>query len=177
MPRAAERRYVEDLKTWDLPRLEDLEESVTREFASRARLVFLNAAGTAGGPLHELFLDRLRDMARTAVNEILEYWLRGLADGSNGQFPEVCLELPYLERGEATDPLALAYCVDNEDGSRVELNRVPLSQVLGRIFDQVTPPDPARLRVFARALRELADTLQCERDRSGTIGQPSRATS
>lgn len=171
------RRYVDDLHTWDLPRLEDLEDEVTREFAFQARVVFLNSAGSSGDSLHELFLGRLREMARTAVNETLEYWLRGLADGSNGKFPEMCLELPYLERGETGNPLTVAYCVDNEDGSRVELNRVPLGQVLGRIFDQITPPDPARLRVFARALRELADTLQCERDCSGTIEQPSRASS
>ncbi len=160
MPQATGRRYVEDLRTWDLPRLEDLEEAVTREFASRARLVFLNSTGTSGSSLQELFLGQLREMARAAVNEILEYWLRGLADGHNGAFPELCLELPYVERRENCDPLTLSYCVDNDDGSRVELNRVPLSQVLDRILDEVSPTDPARMESIARSLRSLAQVAE-----------------
>jgi hypothetical protein len=154
------RRYVDDLRSWDLPRLEDLEDQVTREFASRARVVFPNSAESSGGPLHELFLDRLRELARTAVNETLEYWLRGLANGFNGQFPEVCIELPFLERGESADPLTLTYCVDNEDGSRVELNRVTLGQVIGRILDDVSPAQPARLELVADGLRALVRVVE-----------------
>lgn len=177
MSRTPSRRYVDDLHTWDLPRLEDLEDEVTREFASQARVVFLNSAGSSGSSLHELFLGRLREMARTAVNETLEYWLRGLADGFNGQFPELCVELPFLERGESGDPLTLSYCVDNEDGSRLELNRVTLTQVLGRIFDQVTPPSRARRQDVARALRQLAETLQSDSDFAGSADHGSRLAS
>lgn len=156
-----QRQYVRDLKTWDLPRLEDLEERLIEEFAAKARVVFLDGERSGGGQLRALFLDRLRELAGTAVNEILEYWLKGLTDGWNGQFPQLCVELPFLERGEGTDPLALAYCVDNEDGSRTELNRVTLTSVLERVIDDpVSPADPARLRMAAGELRALARTLE-----------------
>ena len=155
-----QRQYVSDLKTWDLPRLEDLEERLTDEFAAKARVVFLDSE-RSGGQLHALFLERLREMAGAAVNEILEYWLKGLTDGCNGHFPELCVELPYLERSEGTDPLTLAYCVDNEDGSRTELNRVTLECVLERILEEgVSAADPARIKIVARELRTLAQTLE-----------------
>ena len=155
-----QRQYVRDLKSWDLPRLEDLEEKLTEEFRDKARVVFLDGE-RSGGQLHALFLDRLRELAGTAVNEILEYWLKGLVDGCNGQFPELCVELPYLERQEDNDPLTLAYCVDNEDGSRTELNRVTLTSVLERILDDaVSPADPARLKVVASQFRALARMLE-----------------
>jgi hypothetical protein len=154
-----QRQYVRDLKTWDLPRLEDLEERLTEEFAAKARVVFLDGE-RSGGQLQALFLERLRELAGTAVNEILDYWLKGLADGCNGQFPELCVELPFLERREGDAPLTLAYCVDNEDGSRTELNRVTLTSVLERILDGVSPADPARLKIVAGQLRSLARTLE-----------------
>lgn len=154
------RQYVQDLKTWDLPRLEDLEERLIEEFAAKARVVFLDGE-RSGGQLRALFLDRLRELAGAAVNEILEYWLKGLTDGCNGRFPELCVELPFLERREGSDPLVLAYCVDNEDGSRTELNRVTLGSVLERILDEGdSGADPARLRLVARHLRALAGTLE-----------------
>jgi hypothetical protein len=154
-----QRQYVQDLKTWDLPRLEDLEDRLIEEFSAQARVVFLDGE-RSGGQLRTLFLDRLRELAGTAVNEILEYWLKGLVDGGNGQFPELCVELPFLERREGADPLALAYCVDNEDGSRTELNRVTLTSVLERILDDgVSGADPTRLRLVAHHLRALARTL------------------
>ena len=154
------RQYVRDLKTWDLPRLEDLEERLIEEFAAKARVVFLDGERSGGGQLRALFLNRLRELAGTAVNEILEYWLKGLTDGWNGRFPELCVELPFLERGECGDPLALAYCVDNEDGSRTELNRVTLPSVFNRILDGVDPVDSARLGIVAGQLRALAKTLE-----------------
>jgi hypothetical protein len=140
------RQYVQDLKTWDLPRLEDLEHRLVDEFAAKARLVFLEGE-RLGGQLHALFLERLREMAGEAVNEILEYWL--------------CIELPYLDRGEGRDPLALAYCVDNEDGSRTELIRVTLDRVFERILDERTSSaNTARLETVVRQLRSLAKTLE-----------------
>jgi len=156
-----ERHYVQDLKTWDLPRLEDLEERVVEEFGPKARVVFLEGE-RSGGQLRVLFLDRLRELAGAAVNETLEYWLKGLVDGCNGRFPQLCVELPFLERREGDDPLALAYCVDNEDGSRTELNRVTLRAVLERILDDggSSPADPARLRLMAGEFRALARTLE-----------------
>jgi hypothetical protein len=98
MPSHEPRHYVQDLKTWDLPRLEDLERQLTDEFGPKARVVFLTKE-REGDQLQSLFLERLRELAGTAVNEILEYWLKGLTDGCNGQFPELCVEVPFLERG------------------------------------------------------------------------------
>jgi hypothetical protein len=160
MAPSLQRQYVRDLKTWDLPRLEDLEDRLRDEFAAKARLVFLESE-RSGGQLHALFLERLREMAGEAVNEILEYWLKGLVDGCNGHFPELCVELPFLERAEGRDPLTLAYCVDNEDGSRTELIRVTLDRVLRRILDEhPSAADTARLEIVARQLRSLAKTLE-----------------
>jgi hypothetical protein len=159
MPSHEPRHYVQDLKTWDLPRLEDLERQLTDEFGPKARVVFLTKE-REGDQLQSLFLERLRELAGTAVNEILEYWLKGLTDGCNGQFPELCVEVPFLERGEGEEPLLLAYCVDNEDGSRTELNRVTLERVFGRILEDVSAPTPSRLDAVARELRTLARTLE-----------------
>lgn len=157
---SVQRHYVRDLKTWDLPRLEDLEERLIDEFAAKARVVFLDSE-RSGGQLQALFLERLRELAGTAVNEIFEYWLKGLVDGCNGQFPELCVELPFLERPEGSDPLTLAYCVDSGGGSRTELNRVSLAAVLERILDDPgSAVDPARLRLVASNLRALARTLE-----------------
>jgi hypothetical protein len=152
-------RYVQDLKSWDLPRLEDLERRLTDEFGPKARVVFLGNE-REGGQLQGLFLERLRELAGAAVNEILEYWLKGLNDGCNGQFPELCIELPFLERSEGQEPLMLAYCVDNDDGSRTELNRVTLDLVMRRILQQLPSPSPSRLEAAARALDRLARTLE-----------------
>jgi hypothetical protein len=160
MAPSPQRIYVRDLKTWDLPRLEDLEERLTAEFAGKARLVFLEGE-RSGGQLHALFLERLRELAGAAVNEILEYWLKGLVDGCDGRFPELCVELPYLERAEGDEPLALAYCVDNEDGSRTELIRITLDRVLERILDESPPAaNNVRLENIARQLRSLAKSLE-----------------
>jgi hypothetical protein len=151
-------KYVQDLKAWDLPRLEDLEERVEAEFAGRARVIFLER-GEPEGQLHRLFLDRLREMAGVAVNETIEYWVKGLADGNNGQCPELCVELPYLERGENTEALTLAYRVDNEDGTRAELNRVTLQRVMERLLDGEVGTS-SQLRVVAAELRALAEKVE-----------------
>jgi hypothetical protein len=151
-------KYVQDLKAWNLPRLEDLEEQVEAEFAGRARLIFLER-GEPPDQLHRLFLDRLREMAGVAVNETIEYWVKGLADGNNGQCPELCVELPYLERGENTDALTLAYRVDNEDGTRTELNRVSLERVMERLLEGEVGTS-SQLRVIAAELRALAEKVE-----------------
>lgn len=159
MASVPQRQYVGELKAWDLPRLEELEDQLTAEFAGRARLVFLEFE-RSGGQLHTLFLERLREMAGVAVNEILEYWFKGFGNGCNGESPELCIELPYLERAEGGDPLTLAYCVDNDDGSRTELIRVGLARVLCRILDSASMMNPSRIRVVASELRNLAKALE-----------------
>jgi hypothetical protein len=151
-------KYVQDLKAWDLPRLEDLEDQLETEFAGKVRAIFLNLAEPQG-QLHRLFLDRLREMAVVAVNEIIEYWAKGLGDGNNGQCPELCVVLPYLERGENTDSLTLAYCVDNEDGTRTELNRVTLERVMERLLEGKVGTS-SHLRVVAAELRALAEKVE-----------------
>lgn len=159
MSAAQTRRYVQDLKTWDLPRVEELERQLTEEFGPKARVVFLGSE-RSGGQLQGLFLERLREIAGVAVNEILEYWLKGLTDGHDGLYPELCVELPHLERGEDSPALTLTYCVDNEDGTRTELNRVALEKVFDRILDGLAPLHPSRLEATARDLRAVARTLE-----------------
>jgi len=151
-------KYVQDLKTWDLPRLENLEERVEAEFAHQARVIFLER-GETQDQLHRLFLDRLREMAGVAVNEIIEYWVKGLVDGNNGQCPELCVELPYFNRGENADALTLAYCVDNEDGTRTELNRVTLQCVMERLLEGQVGTS-SQLRIVAAELRALAEKVE-----------------
>jgi hypothetical protein len=153
-------KYVRDLKAWDLPRLEDLEAKLVDELAVRASDLFGDREGFEER-LHTLFFDPLREMAGAAVNEIIEYWLKGLADGNDGQFPEFCVEFPYLERNENTDSLTLAYCVDNEDGTRTELNRVTLERVLMRVTEEraATATGRSHLKVMACELRALAARL------------------
>ena len=162
-------KYVRDLKAWELPRLEDLEAKLVDELAVRASDLFGDREGFEER-LRTLFFDPLREMAGAAVNEIIEYWLKGLADGNDGQFPEFCVEFPYLERNENTESLTLAYCVDNEDGTRTELNRVTLERALMRVVEESVAPaaDASRLKVMACELRALAARLDEMR------GQPSR---
>jgi hypothetical protein len=154
-------KYVRDLKAWELPRLDDLEEKVVEELAVKARAIYVDRDGFSE-ELYTLLLDRLRELAGTAVNEIIEYWLKGLVDGNDGQFPEFCVEFPYLERNENADALTVAYCVDNEDGTRTELNRTTLERALMRLLERETAPDQAkrRVKVVACELRALAEKLE-----------------
>lgn len=154
-------RYVRDLVAWQLPRLEDLEDRIVEELATEARGILVKRAGFEE-ELYSLLLNRLRELAGTAVNETIEYWLKGLADGNDGQFPECSVEFPYLERNENTNSLTLAYCVDNEDGTRTELNRVTLERALMRAVEAQSAPGDAtaRLKVVACELRVLAARLE-----------------
>ncbi len=153
-------KYVRDLKAWDLPRLDDLEAKLVDELTARAPKVFGKCEGVDEA-LYTLFFDRIREMSGAAVNEIIEYWLKGLADGNDGQFPEFCVEFPYLERNENTDSLRLAYCVANEDGTRTELNRVTLKRALMRVMEErvATATGRSHLKVMACELRALAARL------------------
>ncbi len=151
----AQRTYVKDLRDWDLPRLEALERAVTREIAR-------TVTATCSDPeLQNLCVRRARALAAVAVNEVIEYWLQGLADGNGGRHPEFTMELPYLDAGESVDCLTIAYCVDNEDGTRMELNRTTLERVLLRVQDTSEPPSDLhrRIRSFAAELRALAARL------------------
>ncbi len=154
------RKYVEDLKAWDLPRLEELERKLVDELAGKVRTMYFDRDLFAE-EFYPVFLDRLRELAGTAVFETIDYWMKGLADGNDGEFPELCFEFPHLQRYEDVDALTVAYCVENGDGSRTELNRVTLDGVLIPLLEN---DPPARMRRRARAtvtkLRDLAEKLE-----------------
>ena len=153
-------KYVGDLKTWELPRLDDLESKMVEELAIEARAIYGDRV-RFGEELYRGLRDRLRELAATAVNEVIEYWLKGLADGNDGQFPELCVEFPYLEREENADALTLAYCVDNDDGTRTELNRTTLEAALTRLLENPRAALPMeRTKVVAAELRALAARLE-----------------
>src|SRR6202035_3422454 len=80
-------KYV-DLKEWELPTLDDLEENLVRELASKKLAIYLDEE-TLGKQLHALIFDRVRKLAQTAVNEAITHWLQGLGDGNDARFPEL----------------------------------------------------------------------------------------
>lgn len=156
-----QRQYVEDLREWELPRLDDLEDKLVDDLAAKARSLYFDRELFAE-EFYPVFLDRLRELAGRTVNETIEYWLKSLADGHDGQFPELAVELPYLERSESTDALTVAYCVANEDGTRTELIRAPLERVLRRVIEDRDRPEDMdqRIKVVACELRTLAAALE-----------------
>jgi hypothetical protein len=156
-----QRNYVQDLKAWDLLRLEELEIKLVDELvAAKPRVTYFDREHL-GEELHAHFLDRLRDLAGTAVIESIDYWMKGLADGHDGEFPELCFEFPYLQRYEDVDALTVAYCIDNEDGTRTELNRVTLERVLTELLKNDPPACmKRRARVTAAKLRDLAERIE-----------------
>ena len=155
------RSYVLNLAEWELPRSDDLEYALAEELAAKARRKELDAESLADA-FHTCLHDRLPQLVESAVNETIEYWLKGLGDGNNGHWPELCVEFPYLEHREITDPLTLTYCVDNGDETRRELNRTTLESVMSRYLEAVDLPAriPGRARVVAAKLRELAQKLE-----------------
>lgn len=158
---ASRRRYVLNLPEWDLPRLDVLEWKLVERLAENVRIRRLRAESLED-IFHDILHDSLMELVESAVNETLEYWLKGLGDGSNGRWPELCVELPYLERSEDTEPLTVTYSVDNGNGARTELNRTTLSAVMSRFFDasHATTQLPSRARMVAFALRQLAEKLE-----------------
>lgn len=158
----AERRvYVLNLPEWELPRLEDLECALVEALAAKARSMRITCESLEDA-FYDILHDRLLSLVQCAVNETIEYWLKGLGDGNDGQWPELCVELPYLKSGERTEPLTFAYRVHNADGTRTELNRTTLDAVISRLLrDPDLPAEPAgRARVVAARLRKLAQRLE-----------------
>jgi hypothetical protein len=155
------RRYIIGLPDWELPRLDDRAYDLVNEVAAKSTVRYFDREAL-GDKFYELFLERVCELAQLGANEAIEYWLKGLADGNNGRFPAMCVELPFLEREEQVDPLAIAYCVDNEDGSRTELLRVPLAEVLDRAFEENESSSglSVRRRAVAASLRKLAKSLE-----------------
>lgn len=113
-----------------------------------------------GEELYSVFIDRLRVIAGASVNEAIDYWLKGLGNGSH---PELCAEFPYLNQDESVDALTVDYCVDNEDGTRTRLNRINLGTALiDRIerTHEYTAVERRLIRTVATELRGLAQQLE-----------------
>jgi len=167
------RKYITRLPEWELPRLEDRAYDLVNEIATNATIRYFGREAL-GDKFYELFLDRICELAQLGANEAIEYWLKGLADGNNGRFPAMCVELPFLERREPIDPLSIAYCVDNEDGSRTELLRVPLAKVLDRALQEngASADLCLRRRAVVASLRKLARTLELGSESDSTSASP-----
>lgn len=151
-------KYITDPNEWELPRLDDLALEVADELMAKA------PPGSDpmqfGDDLLDYLLPRLRALAQITINETIEYWMKGLADGQDGEHPEFCVEFPYLERGEEVDALTMVYAVDNDDGTRSELLRTTLAAALVRCLEKDPPGEiPRRARVVAAELRALAERI------------------
>jgi hypothetical protein len=154
-------RPVLDLKEWELPQLDAIEDQLLEELANRKIVVSLGAI--FGERVHELIFDRVRELVQTAVNETILYWLMGLADGSDGDWdhPETCVEFPFLLSAENVDPLTMTYSVTSQDETRAELNRIDLAKalMLSLESDIGAAGVKARAKVVAASLKELAARL------------------
>jgi hypothetical protein len=156
-------RYVTELGSWDLLRVEELEGRLLDELITKTRPEVLSPE-VLGEELYGVFLARLREIAGVVVNETIEYWLKGLTDGHNGRYPELCLEFPYLQHNERVDALTIDYCVDNQDGTRTRLHRIDLRTALTGIVERIHEDTGVELTlakvVVAAELRALAQQLE-----------------
>lgn len=155
-------RPVTDLKEWELPQLDAIEDQLLEELANRKIVVPL--AVVFGERVHELIFDRVRELAETAVNETILYWLMGLANGSDGDWdhPDICVEFPFLLTAENVEPLTMTYSVTSQDETRSELNRIDLNKALMLSLESTAIIDSAKARakVVADSLRGVADRLE-----------------
>jgi hypothetical protein len=156
--------YVADLEDWELPRAQALEDELFKQLISNARGQLLNRE-LLGEELYGVLFKRLREIAGVLVNETIEYWLKGLTDGNNGAYPELCLELPNLERDENVDALTVDYCVENHGGTRTRLNRVNLGMMLVQRVEQAH----ARGRVEGRRITVLVSEVRALAERLATM--------
>lgn len=158
------RQYVTALKDWQLPRLDVLEDKLLDDLVAKAPGRYLNRE-RLGVELYGLFLHQLRELVQPAVNETIEYWLKGLADGNDGDSPQLCIEFPYLQRADNVEALTIAYCVDNQDGTRTEILRLTLQDALDHALDAEDriasdASRRAQTKVIAAELRALADRIE-----------------
>lgn len=155
-------RYVTDLGSWELPSTDSFEERLLDELISKIRAEVLRPE-VLGEELYRIFLDRLREIAGVVVNEAIEYWLKGLTDGQDGEYPELCVEFPYLQHNESVDALTMDYCVDNQDGTRTRLHRIDLRTALTGLVERMHASGVERTLakiVVAAELRALAQQLE-----------------
>jgi hypothetical protein len=156
-------RYVTDLGSWELPRTDAFEERLLDELITKTRAEVLRPE-VLGEELYSVFLDRLREIAGVVVNETIEYWLKGLTDGRDGAYPELCVEFPYLQHNDRVDALTMDYCVDNQDGTRTRLHRTNLRTALTGFVERMhegTGAERTLVKVVVAAeLRALAQQLE-----------------
>jgi len=153
-------KYVRNLRAWSLPGVEDLEDQLVDELAAKARAMYFDR-GLFAEEFYAVFVDRLRDVAGTISNTVIDYWAKSYANGNDGEYHELCVEFPYLQQNEDVDPLTVAYFADNNDHSRTVISRVALDKLLIEFLEN-DPPDhmECRAMVMAAKLRELADKIE-----------------
>jgi hypothetical protein len=171
--KSEERKSVIDLKEWELPLLETLEDDLVKELAGKKLVVYLDE-DALGEQLQKQLFDRVRELAAVAVNETITYWLQGLAAGAD--VPELCIEFPYLQGDENAPPLTAAYSVSGEDESRTELHRIDLGAALLLHWgdEPRSLTQQRRAKVMGAALRELAGRIEATSPDRGA--GPSRSS-
>lgn len=70
------RSYVLNLPEWELPQSDDLEFALVEELAAISRAKRINSESLED-VFSELLHKRLLKLVESAVNETLEYWLKG----------------------------------------------------------------------------------------------------
>ena len=75
------------------------------------------------------------------------------------------MEFPYWQQlDESVEPLTIGYCVDNQDGTRTQLNRINLGRALMRLVENEDAAAHAstaqRIVVVVSELRNLANWLE-----------------
>jgi hypothetical protein len=159
-------KYVRNLRAWSLPRVEELEDKLVDELAAKARVMYFDR-GLFAEEFYPVFVNRLREVAGAISNTVIDYWAKGYADGNDGQYPELCVEFPYLQQNEDVEPLTVTYRVDNQDQTHTELSRVTLDAVLMELIENDPPTRvKRRVKVTAAKLRELADKIESVDPRS-----------
>lgn len=100
---APRRHYVLNLPEWDLPRLEDLEWKLIERLTEAARVRRLRAESLED-VFHDVLHDSLVELVEAAVNETLEYWLKGLGDGNDGPWPSSAWSSPISSTARSLNP-------------------------------------------------------------------------
>src|ERR1700722_12271984 len=145
--RIKQHKPITDLIDWELPQLDAIEDQLIEELANRKIVVSLSAV--FGERVHDLIFGRVRELAETAINETILYWCMGLANGSDGDcdYPEMCVEFPFLLSTENLEPLTITYNVASQDETRTELNRIDLNKALMLLLEGDVISAPVKARV------------------------------
>jgi hypothetical protein len=162
-----------NLADWELPSLEKRMGKLIEDLQKKKLWVALDA-DSLGEQLYAQLWDHVRELGATAANEAIAGWLQGVADGR----PDLCIRFAYLDGEAEATPLTIVYSVGAVDGSRMELRRIDLEEVLleEAQFDHDSDAELEHRRQHAKTmvahLRKLADTVDKELDAFGTPGGP-----